>query len=114
MYIDGKFSKERAEAKQKQVFEQLQFFKKTLQDAKDKIISLNEQLENGKLEIYSLRDKVKYVVDSLYVRRLSRFICEIVMTNKWTGETRTYEYNTRTCTILKMNIKTRPTLNYYG
>lgn len=113
-YIDGKISKERADILEHNAFEKMQFFKKTLQEAKDKIVSLNEQLENGKLEIHSLRDKVRYVVDSLYVRRLSRFICEIVVTNKWTGEIRTYEYNTRTCTILKMSIKTRPTLNYYG
>lgn len=112
MYIDGKFSKERAEAKQKQIFENLQQYKRTLNEAKDKIVQLNNELEQTHPNVHSLRDKILYVVDSIYVRRISRFVCEIKVTNKWTGEVRTYEYNTRKFIIHKMNVKLRDTLNY--
>lgn len=112
MYIDGKLSKERAEAKQKQIFENLQQYKRTFNDAQDNIIRLTEELNNSKPKIFTLRDKILYVVDNIYVRRISRFVCEIKVTNKWTGEVRIYEYNTRKCIILKMNINQRSTLNY--
>ena len=112
MYIDGKFSKERAEAKQKQIFENLQQYKRALNDAQDKIVQLNNELEQAHPDIHSLRDKILYVVDSIYVRRISRFVCEIKVTNKWTGEVRTYEYNTRKLIIHKMSVKLRDILNY--
>ena len=112
MYIDGKFSKERADAKQKQIFENLQQYKRALNEAQDKIVQLNNELEQAHPDIHSLRDKILYVVESICVRRISRFVCEIKVTNKWTGEVRTYEYNTRKMIIHKMSVKLRDTLNY--
>lgn len=110
MYIDGKYSKERADAKQKQIFSDLQYYKRTLDDARNKVIELTNELNNTSPNVHTMRDKVLYVVDKIIITRLSRFVCELTIINKWTGEQRIFEYNTRTCTILKMRTKTRPTL----
>lgn len=111
-YVDGKITKERADMMERKVFNDLLIFKQKINDAQNRITELNEQLDNAKPNIFTLRDKILYVVDSIYVRRVSRFVCEIKVTNKWTGEVRTYEYNTRTLEIIKMNVKLRDTLNY--
>ena len=99
---------------ERKVFNDLLIFKQKISDAQNRITELNEQLENTKPNIFTLRDKILYVVDSIYVRRISRFVCEIKVTNKWTGEVRTYEYNTRKFIIHKMSVKLRDTLNYNG
>ena len=110
MYIDGKYSKERADAKQKQIFNDLQYYKRTLDDSRNKVMELTNELNNTSPNVHTMRDKVLYVVDKIIITRLSRFVCELTIINKWTGEQRIFEYNTRTCTILKMRTKTRPTL----
>ena len=110
MYIDGKYSREKADAKQKQIFNDLLSFKQKIASAENKIIELNEQLNDTKPNIMTMRDKVLYVIDKIIIDRLSRFVCEAVIINRWTGETRTYTYNTRTCDILSMSVTTRPTL----
>lgn len=111
-YIDGKISKQRADELEKQAFEQMMHYRNTLNEAHDKIVQLNNELEQVHPNVHSLRDKVLYVVDSIYVRRISRFVCEINVTNKWTCEVRTYEYNTRKLIIHKMSVKLIDTLNY--
>lgn len=113
-YIDGKISKQRADELEKKVFEQMIQFRNALNEAQDKIVQLNNELEQTHPNVHSLRDKILYVVESIYVRRISRFVCEIKVTNKWTGEVRTYEYNTRKFIIHKMSVKLRDTLNYKG
>lgn len=111
-YVDDKITKERADMMERKVFNDLLIFKQKINDARNKITELNEQLNNTKPNIFTLRDKILYVVDSIYVRRISRFVCEIRVTNKWTGEVRTCEYNTRKLIIHKMTVKLRDTLNY--
>lgn len=111
-YIDGKINKDKADQLEHKVFDNLNSFKQKITNANNKIIELNEQLNNTKPNIMTLRDKVLYVIDRIYVSRLSRFICEIIVINKFTGEHRIYQYNTRTCEILNSEIILRPSLNY--
>jgi hypothetical protein len=111
-YIDGKISKQRADELERRVFEQMQQFKTTLNDARDKIVQLTNELENASPNVHTLREKILYVVESIHVRRLSRFVCEVRVVNKWTGEVRTYEMDTRKCIILKMSVQSQPTLHY--
>lgn len=111
-YIDGKISKEKADELERKAFETMQFYRKTYSEAINTIERLKNELNNVKPNIHTLRDKVLYVIDRVYVKRLSRFVCEIRVSNKWTGEERTYELNTREFNILKMSVKMRPTLNY--
>ena len=110
LYIDDKISKEMADKKQAKVFDDIQYFKRTLDDARNKVMELTNELNNTSPNVHTMRDKVLYVVDKIIITRLSRFVCELTIINKWTGEQRIFEYNTRTCTILKMRTKTRPTL----
>lgn len=90
---------------------EMQYYRRTLDEAKDKILSLKDQLDKNKVELDNLRDKVLYVIDKIYVKRISRFVCQIIVINKWTGEQRTYEYNTRKFEILKMEVKIRQWLS---
>ena len=112
-YVEGKISKERADKMERNVFNDLLIFKQKISDAKNKITELNEQLNNAKPNIFTLRDKILYVIDKIYVNRISRFICDIRIINKWTGEQRSFTYNTRTLEIIKISTLLRPSLNYY-
>lgn len=110
-YIEGKITKEKADELEQRTFENMQYYRKTLDEANDRITQLENELNNAKPNIHSLRDKVLYVIEKVYVKRLSRFVCQIEVINKWTGEQRTYEYNTRAFEILKMKVKMRPWLS---
>lgn len=109
-YIEGKISKERANILEQKVFEDLLNFRNIINDSNDRIVQLQNELEQTKPNIHSMRDKIKYVIGRIDVKRLSRFVCEVKVVNKWTGEQRVYEYNTKTCEIKKMTVITRPTL----
>ena len=109
-YIDGKISKSKADELEARVFNEIQYYKRTLDEARNKVMELSNELEKTKPDAHTMRDKVLYVVDKIYVRRLSRYICEVNVINKWTGEERTYKYNTRTLDILSMEVKTRQTI----
>ena len=110
-YIDGKIDKERADKLEHKVFESLNSFKKKITEANDNITELREQLNNTRPNIFTLRDKILYVIDSIYVKRISRFVCEIKVINKWTGEQRTYEYDTRKLQVMHFEVVTRPALH---
>lgn len=110
-YIDGKINKKKADELESKAFDEMQYYRKTLDNAKDKIEQLNNELESLRPNIHNMRDKVQYVIDRIYVSRVSRFVCEVIVMNKFTGEQRTYMYNTRTCEILNMKVHTRPTLS---
>lgn len=113
-YINDKISKEKADELEKKAFEDMQYYRNTLDEANDKIKYLENELKNVKPNIHSLRDKILYVVDRIYISRVSRFVCEIIVINKFTGEQRTYLYNTRLMTILNMKVILRPSLNWNG
>ena len=110
-YIEGKITKEKADELEQRTFENIQYYRKTLDEANDRITQLENELNNAKPNIHSLRDKVLYVIEKVYVKRLSRFVCQIEVINKWTGEQRIFEYNTRAFEILKMEVKMRPWLS---
>lgn len=113
-YVEGRISKERADELEHKVFNDLQYYKKQLNDATSKIVDLTDKLHNTKLEMHSMRDKVLYMVDGIYVKRLSKYIAEITVVNKFTGEQRIYEYNTRYFKVLSMRTILRGALHYYA
>lgn len=110
-YIEGKISKQKADELEHKVFNELMTYKQKIAVAQNTVKQLEEQSKNTSPSIMSLRDKILYVVDKIIIERLSRFVCEITIVNKWTGEMRIYEYDTRRCAILKMQVQTRPTLS---
>lgn len=111
-YIDGKLSKKKSDELEKKTFEQLQYFKQLLNDAQARLEELKNKLKNDDVKPDNLRDILQDVIERIEVRRISRYVCEVLIINKYTGEKRHYEYNTRTCDILKMKIINRPALHF--
>lgn len=110
-YIDGKINKQKADELERRAFEQMQYYRNSLNEARAHHDELRQKLTDGKAKPDDIRDICRDVIERIDVRRMTRFICEITIKNRYTGETRRYEYNTRTRDILKMEVQTRPTLS---
>ena len=108
-YIEGKLSKEKADTLEKKTFDEIQIARKRI----DELTNVNKELTNANSgELTEPRDILLDVVERIEVRRLGRFMCEIRIKNRYTGEERTLEVNTRKNLLLNMKIWTRPTIVY--
>ena len=111
-YIEGKLSKKKSDELEKKAFEELQYYKQLLSDAEIRLEELKTKLKNNDVKPDNIRDIIQDVIERIDVQRINRFVCEVIIKNKYTGEKRHYEYNTRTCDILKMKIINRPALHF--
>ena len=111
-YIDGKISKAKADELEKRTFNELRHYKQELDSARLKIDNLQQKLTFYNFKLDDIQDIINEMIDKIYCRRLSRFICEMKLVNKITGEERTIEVNTRKFEIISIHIKRRDTLSY--
>lgn len=109
-YIDGKISKEKADELERKAFEELNYYKSNLENAKVQVDILQQKLQNYNLRTDDIYDIVHDVINRIYCRRLSKYVCEVTIINKYTGEQRIYEYNTRKMQIVHFEVVTRPAL----
>lgn len=110
-YIDGKISKEKADELERKAFEELNYYKSNLENAKVQVDILQQKLQNYNLRTDDIYDIVHDVINRIYCRRLSKYVCEVTIINKYTGEQRIYEYNTRKMQIVHFEVVTRPALH---
>lgn len=111
-YIEGKISKQKADELEHKAFNEMQYYRRLLADAEDAIVNLKNALNNNDVNVQTMREKILYVVDRVFFKRLSLLMAEVVIINKLTGEIRTYTIRTRPLEILSMKVQTRPTLSY--
>ena len=111
-YIEGKINKEKADAMEKRMFSNIQMWRDTLKTSELEIERLNTMKSNvdERMIISDIRTIIHDVVTRVEVRRLTRFVCEMKIYNRYTGEIRIIEVNTRKCEIVNIKILKRPTL----
>lgn len=105
-YIGGKISKQKADEMEKQIFENIQMWRESHKKAQFEIQRLNEMKlhVDEKIIITDIHEIVRDVIKRVEVRRLTRFICEMKFYNKYTGEVRTIQVNTRKFEIVDMKV----------
>jgi len=118
-YIEGKINKERADILEKKTFEDMQYYRKAMNEANNEIIRLTNSLNdehivgiNDNMTAQEKIEVIRTIVKQVVVTRLEKYILEMMIENKVTGEQRTLIINTKKCEILDMKVKTRPTLSY--
>ena len=116
-YIEGKLSKQKADELEEKAFYEIQFYRKTLNDAMADKKHLENQLNktNDAIEPSSMKRTqqialVNEIVKSIYVKRLTRFVCQMEIENRYTGELRIVDVNTRKCEIVGMKVITQQAL----
>lgn len=119
-YIEGKINKERADILEKKTFEDMQYYRKAMNDANNEIIrltnSLNDEHIVGISDNMTAQEKIEVIrtiVKQVVVTRLKKYILEMMIENKVTGEQKTLIINTKKCEIIKFSTKMRNSLNYY-
>lgn len=117
-YIYGKISKERADELERKVFDQLNEYKRKLNDTNAELTRIDEMLRNdtvirisSHMTLNDMIEVVNNVVDRITVKKLAFYIANVTIRNKITGEIRIIEVNTRKCEIVNIKILKRPTLS---
>lgn len=117
-YIEGKISKEKADSLENKVFNEIQNYKKTLNEATSEKERLSRRLEDTRsyrqdIQNASRQEKIniiKDIVSVIYVTRISRFVVRLEFHNRYTGEVRSWSVNTRSFKLFDMAVKMRPAL----
>jgi len=110
-YIDGKISKERADALEKRAFDEMNTYRKLYDKAMSDKKKLEGELANDKI-VLTDRDIVTDMVDKVYFERQSKSVVTFIITNRYTGEERTLTVNAWSGEIKKISTKMRDSLNY--
>ena len=116
-YIEGKISKKKADELEEKAFYDIQFYRKTLNDAiadkkhlENQLNKTNEVIEPSSMKRTQQIALVNEIVKSIYVKRLTRFVCQMEIENRYTGELRIVDVNTRKCEIVGMKVITQKAL----
>ena len=111
-YYEGKIDKERADKLEKRTFNELQGFKRIMEQAEADKKRLVDDMNNDKISKTD-REIVIDVVEKVILNRVNK--CKLLFTiiNRYTGEIRKIETLSKSGKIININIKMRDTLYHY-